>query len=476
MPSHSKSLNQLLQKISINELQEFIQHYAQKQDNFIYEFEAYFADKFDTGSEEKYKKLIDQIIKKYERKGYLSYREVTSLSSEVDGLLSLGRKSFQNKDFVGTYYICKTLLPEAMNLFINADDSGGHLSSSISDIFELISDIATSAEISFEILEKVYLLVIESLRSGVYYDYGFGDELVPIVEELTFRLGKQKNYLELLDKFIITAKSQSEHESNFFLQCKLNFLKSMGELEAAEEVMDQNLDVEEVRFKRVEQLIEAKDLATARELVLGGIALAEGKGRHGLVSQWKTLLLKIAYLSNDIEEVRSISQNLAFSPFFDLSYYTKWKDTYEEEEWRPIIDAKILDIESKLQHEVKFDTSETGKARRFLTYLGPLYIQEEYWEKLMDLLRKTRKVDLYLNYLPYLKKDFSDELVDLTLQAWIYSVQYADGRSKYRHLALQLKQLLREIPSGDEKVRKTIKMIMAQNPRKPALLDEMGKI
>lgn len=476
MPSHSKSLNQLLQKISLNELQEFIQHYAQKQHNFIYEFEAYFADKFDTGSEEKYKKLIDQIIKKYERKGYLSYREVASLSSEVNGLVSLGRKSFQNKDFVGTFYICKTLLPQAMDQFINADDSGAHLSTSISDIFDLISDIATSVEASFEILEKVYLLLIESLRSGVYYDYGFGDEIVPIVEELTFRLGKQKNYLELLDKFIISAKSRSEHESIFFLQCKLNFLKAMGELEAVEEVMDQNLDVAEVRFKKVEQFIEAKDLANARRLALGGIELAEGNGRQGLVSQWKSLLLKIAYLTNDIEEIRSISENLAFSSFFDSSYYTKWKETYEEKEWRAIIDAKILDLKRKLQHEVKFYISETSKARAFLTYLGPLYIQEEYWEKLMELLRKTREVDLYLKYLPYLKQDFSEELVDLTLQAWEKTVQYADGRSKYKHLALQLKTLLREVPSADESVRKSIKRIMAQNPRKPALLDEMGKI
>jgi len=50
------------------------------------------------------------------------------LSSEVDGLVSLGRKCYLNKDFVGTFYICKTILPQAMDLFMNADDSGAHLS------------------------------------------------------------------------------------------------------------------------------------------------------------------------------------------------------------------------------------------------------------------------------------------------------------------------------------------------------------
>ena len=81
----------LLQTIGVKEYQGFISQYASKNKNFKTEFELFFAGKDARIDVEKnYSDLVDRIIKKYSRSGYIDYRSSFGMSKEITALLKTG--------------------------------------------------------------------------------------------------------------------------------------------------------------------------------------------------------------------------------------------------------------------------------------------------------------------------------------------------------------------------------------------------
>jgi hypothetical protein len=471
----------LLQKINLDECREFIRQYADKNADFKSEVEIYFSDKdgsIDVGK--KYSRLIQKLINRYTDHGYISYRESFGFSEEVNRLLDTGYQLSGRKNFRDAFLIAKPALKELMAVITYADDSDGSIGDSIDYIVQLIATISQSAEASPEIKSHVFDFLQEELKDSLYYDYGdFGYDLFDIYQGLAVDLGKAPEFLAFVDSMI--RKLQGEYENyrrEYFLKWKIEFLKSVHRPDEAEKLMAQNMDIVELRQKEVDKAIENKDYIRAKALIKDGIQIAEEKKHSGTVSQWKKELLRIALLENDVTKVRDYARYFALDRGFNSGYYNQWKETYAEEEWKPIIEQYIQETTENLtkEHRKNKDGGWSSPHPPLLRSLAPVFIGEKYWDRLLALVKQENSLDATLQYHPHLIKCYPDELLDIYIPALEHLGERVNNRNQYGDMAAKMVKILKDIPNGKEKIQGVARNLIAKYPRRPAMREELNRV
>lgn len=108
--------------------------------------------------------------------------------------------------------------------------------------------------------------------------------------------------------------------------------------------------------------------------------------------------------------------------------------------------------------------------------LAPVYIEEQYWDRLMELVKKENDLDSTLNYHVYLKPHYPGELLEIYLPAFEKEGDRAGNRKEYASLVVKMKRVLKDIPEGAEKIRAVAQTLKERYSRRPAMLDELDKL
>jgi hypothetical protein len=482
IPIKSKKKNffeDLLTKINADEYSSFVKHYAVKNKDFKTAFEIFFADKddrIDLG--EKYTDLIRKLAKKYSDGGFVDYRSSSGLANEVNRLIDKGYDLAHQKNYMDAFAIATAVLKEMMNVLTCCDDSNGSLSGTAFNAIELIGTIATAEGIAVDMKEHIFKVLQTELTNSDYFGYGdFGYNLFSIFEDLAIELNKDKDFFNFIDAKIIKLTGEyDDYSRNFFNTQKINFLRVVGREDEVEKLIQQNLDIVEVRQGEVNKAIDKKDFETAKKLIAGGIKIAEDKRHPGTVSQWKKELLRIAILEDDLTLVRSYCKHFAFDRSgLDTQYYNQWKATYKKDEWQPV-------AEDLINETIKDVTKKNGGgswyplSAELLRSVAPIYIEEKYWDKLFELVKNDGNMDRIMRYHDYLAPHYPAELLHIYLPALEIQGDKASDRSQYSQLAGLMKKLIKDIPVSKEQIIAVAQKLKIKYPRRPAMVDELNKL
>ncbi|MEO8109115.1 MAG: hypothetical protein ABI594_03740 [Ginsengibacter sp.] len=213
-------------------------------------------------------------------------------------------------------------------------------------------------------------------------------------------------------------------------------MQATGRKNEAEKLIVQHREITEVRQGEMDKAIGKKDYSLAKHLIDDGIAIAQKKQHPGTVNQWKKQLLRVAVLENDIERVRLYSRYFAFDRRFDKEYYDQWKKTYPASEWKAVIESYIDDtIKSITQkHELNKNKPWYRPTPPLLHNIAPVYIEEQYWDRLLVLLQKEDNIDSVLQYHQHLVKRYPSELSSVYFPLLKASGDKASSRSEYAQL------------------------------------------
>jgi len=285
-------------------------------------------------------------------------------------------------------------------------------------------------------------------------------------------LGKDREYLGLLDTCLRAA--DTEYEREFFLTEKITFLRHGGKTEAAEQLIAENLDIPELRLVQVDAAIEGGQYTLAKKLI------AEGKKHHGTVRDWREKLLDIAYREKDKLTTRALTYDFAFAAgCFDEKYYRKWKATFSATEWPDELSTLI----AARRAEAKAETSSMAKGWYYglrespsLRLLGPLYVEEKMWNELMALIQSGSSLRALLEYHGYLAPRFPDKMIDLYFPVFLDAGDKADKRGAYADLSKKMCHVITSIPQGKERIQQAAGQLIAKYPRRPAMIEELGKV
>lgn len=472
------SFEALLSKIELNEYQDFIKQYSQVNKNFKDQFELYFSEKNESFDlEKKYADIIKSVIKKHTSRGYIDYSASNKLGKELNQYLDLAKQYLSKNNYRDATVLYQIIIKEVSKAVEYCDDSNGYV---FENVNEAISNLAEmiNAPVSFDFKEKITDFLKLELKNKIYFDYSnFGYDLTEIYGSFCIKTDRKEEFLQYLDAKTQLAKND-DYDKEFFIKTKISFLSDIGSTDEIKSIIQQNLDIPEIRSIEIDRNIENKDYETAKKLISEGIKIAESKRHSGTVFQFEKKLLAIAVLEKDIQLERYFSRKFALGQTLDSTYYKQWKSTYSKEEWILTIEEVILGINNKINETVKKGMfySNNSLNVNLLYGLGPIYIQENYWDRLLELVQKQESLTTILTYYPYLIKIYPNELLDTIIPILEKEGDKCDGRSQYKDLANKMKSVIKDYPKDKERILEVARKLKIKYPRRPAMVEELNKL
>lgn len=475
----------LLQSVTNNDYQNFIRYYAAKNKNFKTEFELFFADRDSRiDVEKKYSELLQKLIQKYSSRGCIEYRASFGLSKEIDKLLGTGLGYVAKNNFRDAFALAKAVLKPMMEAIQNCDDSNGNLGGNIDSAIELLERIIDADTVAINIKEELFNFLLKELNEKIYFDYGdFGYHLFSLFQKLAVQLDKAAALLTFVDAQVLKLTGENDgYRKEYFQKSKIEFFQQTGKNDEAEKLVQQSMDIVEVRMEVINKTISKKDFATAKKLVAEGIKIAESKAHPGTVAQWEKELLRIAMLEKDTATIRHYTKHFSFDRGFSVEYYQQWKNTFTAPEWKATIENYINETIQNVREEWNKNKHKSWRPASYpplLQTLAPIYILEKYWDRLLALVQQVNNLNTTLEYHQQLLKDYPSELLAIYLPALEEYGVHANGRGEYTDLVNKMKNIIKDIPQGERKIlniAKRLKERFSVKPRRPAMIEELDKI
>lgn len=472
------SFDVLLSKIELKEFQDFIKQYSQINKTFKDQFELYFSEKnelFDL--EKKYVEIIKNTIKKHTSRGYIDYSASNKLGKELNQYLDVAKQYLSKNNYRDATVLYQIIIKEVSKVFEYCDDSNGYVADNVDEAISNFSEIV-NAPVSFDFKGKITDFLKQELKNKSYFDYGnFGYDLTQIYASFCIKTDRKDEFLQYLDSKIQSAKND-DYDKEFFIKTKILFLSDIGSTDEIKNIIQQNLDIPEIRSIEIDRNIKNQNYETAKELISEGIKIAETKRHSGTVFEFEKKMLAIAVLEKDIQLERYFSRKFALGQTLDSTYYKQWKSTYSKQEWIQTIEEVISTIIKKINDTVKNNVFHNYNSlnSNLLYRLGSIYIQENYWDRLLTLVQKQENLTTILIYYPYLKKMYPNELLDIIIPVFEKEGDKSEGRSQYKDLANKMKSIIKDYPKDKERILEVARKLKIKYPRRPAMHNELDKL
>lgn len=472
----------LLAKTTADELRQFLIQYAATDKTFASRLQLHFADKDERIDVAKqYTDLIKKAVKENSDRGFVDYRATFRLMKEVNKLISSGQDLLNKGNFRDAIAVGKVIATEMMEVIKTCDDSAGNIGGTIWSGMKLLHDAAKSPDIAPPLREQLYEWAAQNLADKIFADYGDYDyELLNVAQTLARQLPDPNRFLTLLDTLTKRYSSQYDnYRRDSFAKTKIKFLTDLGRTAEAEKLVEQNLDVVEIRDKVLDKAIADKQWERVGELIQGGIQIAQKLGHPGTVSHWEKRLLEVARLRNDTHTVRRLTKQFTFDRHqFDGNFYRQWKETFSAEEWPDEYASLIRSIERDIEFDQKHNkrmwmpSLPDERFRRLM----PLFRAEKRWADVLPLLQDSPSID----HIQYLHDDlaalYPAELLALYLPILTKWGKQASTRPEYNKLAQTIKKVRKELTGSHEALDALVAQLRQDNPRKPAFLEELNEI
>lgn len=478
-----RNLKKLVRDISLEEYRQFVLDYAARNKTFKADFELYFAGRQGSvDADQQYADLAKQLIRKYARQGFIDYRANTKLAKELAKLVATGKALLAKGNVRDAYSLATGLLPSFMDVITQSDDSNGYLQDAVHGLIGMLDEISVSPETSIQLKQELFAFTHHELQRPVYHEWGnFNASFFPIFVRLALLLGEHAAFLKHIDEQLALDKgSYTGYRRQFLLTAKADFLQETGHTAEAKELVDEHLDIPEIRQRKVDRAIGIGDFAAAKALINEGIQQSEKAGLPGVTVRWEEQFFRIARLENDVETLRQIGRKLAFGRNgngIHSEYYNGWKTTYTPEEWTTVIEDHIAAVSKK-----STDQWETMPAHwrtttpPLLTAIGAIFIEEGYWDRFLAAVQKENRLEVTQQYLGELALRYPDELIDLYIPQLEHYAELANNRGQYAELARMMKYITTEIPQGKNRILDLARRLLRQYPFRPAMQGELNKL
>ena len=459
-PSKRKTLAQqvddLLGKATHDELILFVRELAAKDSLFRDLLLASFAQYNPNESKTLYTKQVKTLIKVARGKyGFLDSSGAEYVSNELSSMLGLANHYIRKGNHKSAFFICTAIMDELISALEYADDMDGHLTDTIYDAFDTLATIAQ--EDPPEEVRKLifkYCLTSFSKRSFSGWDWHLN-----FLHLAAYMLSTDSEMEELFKRIAAIPKS-SEYEIKKAQEIQYDvLLKRKGE-SVAQKYLEQNIDNPSFRARAIQDALDQKDYEKATALANEGIE--QDSGYPGLVASWYDWLLKIAESQNDTERIILYARYLllkSHNPKRD--YYQILKEIVPTEEWTNLVEAIVQEA---MERKPYYRTD----------LVASIFIREEWWSRLLDLVKKEYTLDQLAKYEKLLAQHFPSELADLYAERIIRYVENHVGRSHYRTACKYIRKMIKL--GAREKADEVISQLRQTHYRKKALMEELDNV
>ena len=452
----AEQVNELLEKATHDELKQFVREQALQNASFRNLFLSSFVQHNSNESKELYVKQVKSILKAAsERDGFIDWSASRLVGKAVDNLLESARKQIDNCNYRSAVFICTAVMEQMTEALQYADDSNGEIGGRVEVAYEMLYNIALEQS-SEEIRKLIIEYCFTSLEKQIYSGWDWHTDILRLAalllktEEETERIFKQ------IDK---TKRSDYEREEAQSIKYDI-LLKTKGE-NAAEKYLEQNITNSKLRRKAIQKALEERNFEKAASLAEDGVSY-DLKDRPGLAKEWYDWLLKIAQAQNDSEKIIEYARLLFIDNFRkEQDYYSIMKQQVKPEEWNAFVEAIIQDIMTKKRWP------DTG-------LVASIFIKEEWWDRLLELVKKSPSLNIIDRYEKYLSQSYSKELIELYANGILNYMKNSMGRDHYQNACRYIRKIIKM--GGRDKANEIISYLRTEYPKRRALIEELNRI
>lgn len=449
-------VNELLNRASHDELKQFIKEKTEQDRAFRNMFMASFAHLNSSESKAMYEKQVKSILKAASgRHGFIDWSAVQHVGMAVDQLLDTAKKQMEAKNYQSAFFISTAVMEQMTEALQFADDSNGDVGGSINGGFEILyqlAQISNNEPLRKQIIEYCFTAFDKEIYEGWDWHIGIlriAGHLVKTEEE-TNRVFEQ-----------IESAQRSEYEKEAAQSIKYEvLLKTKGEAEA-NQYLEQHIANSNLRREAIQQAITQKDYEKANKLAHDGVE-HDMKDKPGLAKEWYDWLLKIAQEQGNTEKIIEYARYLLIDNFRnEQDYYQVLKECVKPEKWREFIEKVIEDISTK---------------KRWLdTHLiSQIYIKEQWWDRLMEMVKNDPDLRTIEKYEKYISKDYANEIIDMYAAGIMKYMEENVGRKHYQSACRYLRRMIKM--GGRDKANNTISILRKKYPQRRALIEELDNV
>jgi len=452
----AQQVDELLEKATHDELKQFVREKASQNTMFRDLFLSSFAQHNPDESKEFYVKQVKSILRAVsDRHGFIDWTASSIAGNMVDNLIESAQKQIDKGNYKSAVFICTAIMEQMTEALQYSDDSNGDIGGPIDAANEMLHTIAQK-QIPEEIRRLIIDYCFDSFDKQIYsgWDWHLG------VLRLAALLVKTEGEIESIFKRIDKAQ-RSEYEKKEAQTIKYEILlKTKGEA-AAEKYMELNITNSNLRREAIQIAIKKKNYEKAISLAKDGVKY-DLKDKPGLAKEWYDWLLKIAQAQNEIEKIIEYARLLFVDNFrHEQDYYKILKLHVEPEKWNSFVEAIIEDI-SKKKHWVDTDL------------IAKIFIKEEWWSRLFELVKKSPTLTTIEHYEKYLSKHYADEIVELYAIGITNYMKNNMGRDHYQNACRYIRKIIKL--GARKKANEIISYLRNEYPKRKALLEELSKI
>ena len=459
-PSKRKTLAQqvddLLGKVTHDELILFVRNQAANDSLFRDSLLASFAQYNPNESKALYAKQVKTLIKVARGKyGFLDSSGAEYVSNELSSMLGLANHYIRKGNHKSAFFICTAIMDELISALEYADDMDGHLTDTIYDAFDTLATIAQEdpPEEVRELIFK-YCLTSFSKRSFSGWDWHLN-----FLRLAAYTLSTDSEMEELFKRIAAIPKS-SEYEVKKAQEIQYDVLLKRKGKSVAQRFLEQNIGNPSFRAQAIQDALDQKDYEKAIALANDGIE--QDSGYPGLVTNWYEWLLKIAESQKDTERIILYARHLLLNENIpSQDYYQILKKTVPPEEWTDFVEAIVQEA---MERKPYYRTD----------LVASIFIREEWWSRLLDLVKKEYTLDQLAKYEKLLAQHFPSELADLYAERIIRYVENHVGRSHYRTACKYIRRMIKL--GAREKADEVISQLRQTHYRKKALMEELDNV
>jgi hypothetical protein len=464
MSKRKKSLtNQIFDNVSKEELAEFIKMQFENCANLESSLITHFSEHIQQDSDTKYKNIVESIIQNgdYEL-GDDSFYSPDNMLLELDKLIDRAREFLENNNLRDSLAICKAVFDNGQFLHKLVEEGFWEVEETIENTFDIFGQITENAPPLLK--DDLFEFCVNMFQDHEYND--FGESFLFLLQALVSTEEQEERFLGLLDQKIDFQQSGGSigRSLSTFVNLKYEYLAENGKEEQAWKLLENNNEIPEILNKLVDKYLELKDHQTAIDLCNYGIKIAEESGFHGIIMGWEEKLLSIYESTNNIEEIRRISEKMFFMRHCDMLYYKKLKRTFNKNEWQHESERIINIIKGK---------NQSGRYRDAFT-LAEIFVEENYKERLLKLLQlNSFDIEFIDSFSKYLKSKYPDELISM-YEEGIKKYAENTGRKIYHEIAKYMKRL-QKINGGEVSVQKLLSEFRDIYKRRSAMMEILDK-
>lgn len=452
----AQQVDELLEKATHDELKQFVREKASANAPFRNLFLLSFAQHNSNESKELYEKQVKSILKTAsDRHGFIDWSASRIVGNAVDNLLESAQKQINNRNYKSAVFICTAVMEKMTEALQYSDDSNGDIGGSVDAAYEMLYAIAQE-QISEEIRKLIIEYCFTSFDKQIYsgWDWHIG------VLRLAAFLLKTEEEKEHIFKQIDKAQ-RSDYEKEAAQSIKYDILlKTKGE-NAAEEYLEQNITNSNLRREAIKKALIKKNYDKAISLAKDGVNY-DLKDKPGLAKEWYDWLLKIAQAQNDSERIIEYARMLFIDNFRnEQDYYQIMKQYVKPDKWNAFVEAVIQDIKTKKRW------LDTG-------LIASILIKEEWWDRLLELVKKSPDLNTIDHYEKYLSKHYANEIVELYATGVLKYMKNSMGRDHYQNACRYIRKIIKL--GARDKANEIVSYLSTEYPKRKALMEELNKV